>query len=212
MLSWSWRSIKLLLVSILPYLHWWCTVKHKSNVDVQFGQKVIALFLSFCFAVKHFKRSETINYETINIKYSECASVFLPLLPDMQFAPCLHRVMLPSVAFLNLPHFSKLSHKRRDFGERVIEHKMCVLSFSTMYVWNISHSRKNQRDIIINVLSPSCKVPVILVRFLVTLKYSRRIFEKYLQYQISWKSVQWHPELLHADGRTDRRDETNSFT
>jgi len=32
MLSWSWRSIKP-LVSILPYLHWWCTVKHKSSSD-----------------------------------------------------------------------------------------------------------------------------------------------------------------------------------
>jgi len=35
MLSWSWRSINcyccILLVSILPYLHWRCTVKHKSS-------------------------------------------------------------------------------------------------------------------------------------------------------------------------------------
>jgi hypothetical protein len=37
MLSWSWRSIKLLLLHLvgvpyLLYLHWWCTVKHKSSL------------------------------------------------------------------------------------------------------------------------------------------------------------------------------------
>jgi hypothetical protein len=37
MLSWSWRTIKLLLLDLvgvpyLPYLHWWCTVKHKSSL------------------------------------------------------------------------------------------------------------------------------------------------------------------------------------
>jgi hypothetical protein len=38
MLSWYWRSIKLLLLHLvgvpyLLYLHWWCTVKHKSSVE-----------------------------------------------------------------------------------------------------------------------------------------------------------------------------------
>jgi len=39
--------------------------------------------------------------------------------------------------------FFTLSHKRHDFSEKkVIEHKMCVLIFSTSFVWNISHSKK----------------------------------------------------------------------
>jgi hypothetical protein len=33
-----------------------------------------------------------------------------------------------------LPYFSTLSHKQNDFQEKVIEHKMCVLIFSTTFV------------------------------------------------------------------------------
>jgi hypothetical protein len=39
--------------------------------------------------------------------------------------------------------FPTLSHKRHDFREKVTEHKMCVLIFSTTFVWNISHAEKN---------------------------------------------------------------------
>jgi hypothetical protein len=39
--------------------------------------------------------------------------------------------------------FPTLSHKRYDFRKKVTEHKMCVLIFSTTFVWNISHSKKN---------------------------------------------------------------------
>ena len=38
---------------------------------------------------------------------------------------------------------STLSHKRNDFRGKFTEHKTCVLIFSTTFVWNISHSRKN---------------------------------------------------------------------
>jgi len=34
-------------------------------------------------------------------------------------------------------------------------------------------------------------------------------FRKILKFQISFKSVQWEPSLLHADGQTDRHDVTN---
>jgi len=42
-----------------------------------------------------------------------------------------------------LEYFSTLSHKRHFFLEKGTEHKMCVLIFSTTFVWNISHSKKN---------------------------------------------------------------------
>jgi hypothetical protein len=36
----------------------------------------------------------------------------------------------------------RLSHKRHDFRRNVIEYKMCILIFSTTFVWNISHFEK----------------------------------------------------------------------
>jgi hypothetical protein len=35
-------------------------------------------------------------------------------------------------------------------------------------------------------------------------------FRKIIKYNISWKSVQWEPELFHADGQTDRHNEAKS--
>jgi hypothetical protein len=68
------------------------------------------------------------------------------------------------VASLATPHFSTLSHKLHDFrggGEYVIEHKICVLIFSTAF----SKTFLIQPDNVIDMKSSLCKVPVILVRF-----------------------------------------------
>jgi hypothetical protein len=51
--------------------------------------------------------------------------------------------ILLSVACPALQYFSTLSHKRHDFRNDVIEHKMCVVIFSTAFVWNISHCKMN---------------------------------------------------------------------
>jgi hypothetical protein len=42
--------------------------------------------------------------------------------------------ILSSVACPAVPYFSKLSHKRYDFWENVVENKMFVLIFSTAFV------------------------------------------------------------------------------
>jgi hypothetical protein len=39
--------------------------------------------------------------------------------------------------------FSTLSHKNASFKKKVTEHKMCVSRFSTIFAWNIFHSKKN---------------------------------------------------------------------
>jgi len=54
--------------------------------------------------------------------------------------------------------------QRARFSKKIIEHNVCF-GFSYNFVLNITHCKKIQRDIIINVDRASCKVRVILVRF-----------------------------------------------
>ena len=42
--------------------------------------------------------------------------------------------ILLSVACMAIPYSSALIHKQHDFGEKIIEHKICVLIFSTTFV------------------------------------------------------------------------------
>jgi len=47
------------------------------------------------------------------------------------------------VACPALLYFSTLVHKRHDFREKAIGHKMCF-NFLHKFVWNISHPKKNR--------------------------------------------------------------------
>jgi hypothetical protein len=96
----------------------------------------------------------------ISVTYSECVFVSLVI----QHVKRMRRFILPCVACPAVPYFSTLSRKRHDYREKIVERKMCV-----WFSLNVSETffllRRIQRDIVINVQRPSCKVPVILVRF-----------------------------------------------
>jgi len=63
-----------------------------------------------------------------------------------------------------LLYFSTLSHTWHGFREKVIEHKMFVLIFSTILAKTLLILRRIQGDIIINVDTCLCEVFDILVR------------------------------------------------
>jgi hypothetical protein len=85
------------------------------------------------------------------------------------------------------------------FPKNAIEYKMCVLIFSILYVWNVSHSKKNWTRYYHTYTGCSCKV---LSHFIDTWIFSTD-FRK-TQNQIARKSVQWEPSCsLLKDGQTD---------
>jgi hypothetical protein len=86
------------------------------------------------------------------------------------------------------------------FGKKVIKQR-CVLIFSTTFVWNISLKRI-QRDIIINVHKPSCKVPVNSCQIITKLEFNRQIFEKYSN--IKFLKNPFTGSRVVPCGRTDR--------
>ena len=92
----------------------------------------------------------------------------------------------------------------RFWKQKVTEHKMCVLIFSTTFVRNISHFKKNSArydqkiyiglQVKCRLLLSDCNETWILMP----------VFRRILKYQISWNSVQWKPSCsMRTDGRTD---------
>ena len=120
--------------------------------------------------------------------YLLCAVLYFHLWPI-----CLHRIF---------PHYvinGKLFGRKKLLNiKRVFWFSLQLLSETFLI------QRRFQRDAI-NVHKSSCKVPVIVVRFQLSLNFLHG-FWTILKYQISWKSAQWEPS---CSMRTDRHDEAN---
>jgi hypothetical protein len=95
------------------------------------------------------------------------------------------------------------------FGEQITDHELCVFIFSTAFVSNTCHLKKNSAIYYHKCIYWS-SYPVPLSDFNETRAFWTE-FRKILKYQISRKSVQWEPSCsMRTDGQTDRRDEANS--
>ena len=107
--------------------------------------------------------------KTISVTYCECVCVrvrvfaCVALISNMPSA-C---AVLSLCGFSGCTIFFHITYLITStiFGKKVIEHKVCVLIFSTSYMWNILIWRRTERDMTINVRRSSCRVSVILVRF-----------------------------------------------
>jgi len=96
--------------------------------------------------------------KSISVTYSECVFVVSVIQPAKRIC----HVVICGLSDSNT--FSTLSHKRHDFGQKIIEHKMCVLILYTILSEPFLILRRTERDII-NVHWSSCKVPAIVVTF-----------------------------------------------
>jgi hypothetical protein len=67
-----------------------------------------------------------------------------------------------TILFNLIPQTARFS---RGGGGGVNEHKLCILIFSTTFVWNISHSKNEWMRQIVNVYWSLCKISVFLKRF-----------------------------------------------
>ena len=119
-------------------------------------------------------------------------------------------IMLSYMACMAPPYFSMLSsHKLRDLRKTLSEHKMCVLIFSTTYVWNISHSKKKS--------GRYCHKCTQMFRY--SIHYSCRIYETWISWQIFKKysdikfHEKWEPShSMWIDGQMDRETDTTQLT
>jgi hypothetical protein len=82
-------------------------------------------------------RNHYCREKTIIIKHSQCVAVALVI----QHAKPMCRIILSAVICLavSVPGLPILSFKPQDYLKNIIDHKMCVWSFSTNLVINIFH-------------------------------------------------------------------------
>jgi hypothetical protein len=71
-------------------------------------------------------------------------------------AKCMRRIMLSSVVCVAVPYFPTVYHERYGLrvGGRFIERKMCVLIFSTAFVFHFFQSKNSSKYAGLHVTHP----------------------------------------------------------
>ena len=133
-------------------------------------------------------RNHSCSGKAISITYSDYVSATL----GIQHAMRLRHIAICGPA---LQYFSTLSHKWHDLKKKFIEHKMYVLIFSTTFLWNISHSKKNwarydQNFILVFTWSTRYSCPI-LIKF----GFYRQFFPKNIQILNFMKIRSWEPTV-----------------
>ena len=95
----------------------------------------------------------------------------------------------------------------RNFGKKIVEHKMRVLIFSTDSVWKFLILRRIQQDAVTNVHRSSCQVFVIPLTLLSHFNQTWTFWtdcRKILKHEISLKSIHWEPNSsMRTEGNTE---------
>jgi hypothetical protein len=106
-------------------------------------------------------RKHCCREKAMGITYLECVSVVLVIYRENRT-----RLLLFSyLACPAVPCFSTLPHKQQDFRKKTFEYEVCVLTFFKILSETFIILRRLQRDIVINIYTSSCKVPIIFARF-----------------------------------------------
>jgi len=142
--------------------------------------------------------------------WCECVCVCVCVALGIQHAMRIRRIIcgLPhSTTFF--PHYL-INGTIFERKKKVLEHKMCVISFSTNFDWNYLILRRNERDVIKKMyFGLHVKYPIFLSCFNETWFFSSDFLEN-LQISNFMKIRPVGAEYFHASGRTDRHDEANS--
>ena len=141
--------------------------------------------------------------------------MFVPLV--VQHAKPLHHIFICGLSGCTI--FFHIFSQMAPFSKKKgTEPKMCVLIFSTTFVWNISHSKKNSpRKLCKIYIGLHVQYPLLLSEGNETWIFSM-YFQKILKYQISWKFVQWKPSCsMRTDfhnfaNAPESKDKTSAIT
>jgi hypothetical protein len=111
-----------------------------------------------------------------------------------------YRHLWPVWLYRIFPHYVIKKHDFRKINLSIIK---CLLILSTDLSETFLILRKTERYVIGNVYWPSCAVPLFLSDINDTW-ISSTGFQKIVECQISWKSVQWEPSCsVRTDAQTD---------